>query len=82
MRCSKCGDSCGDDYKTRTKYRQEKNAGDCLKVILLQIYDLVFIHNFQVCEVIALILCLIKEHIVEDDEMEVKTQSKKRKSPK
>lgn len=77
MLCSKCSDSCGDDLKTRTKYRQEKNAGDCLKVILLQIYDLVFIHNFQVVEVKALINCLIKEHIVEEEEDTVKNSERK-----
>jgi hypothetical protein len=77
MRCSKCSESCGDDFKTRTKYREEKNAGDCLKVILLQIYDLVFIHNLQVAEVIALILCLVKEHVVEEDELSVKKKEKK-----
>lgn len=79
MRCSRCGDSCGNDYKTRTKYKEEKNAGDCIKVILLQIFDLVFVHNFQVSEVKALIDNTIKEHIIEEDEFEVKSKSNKKK---
>jgi len=79
MKCSSCGNSCGDDYKTRTKYREEENAGNRGKVILLQIYDLVFIDNFQISEVKALINCLIKEHIVEEDEVKSKIKVKKHK---
>lgn len=69
MRCSKCSESCGDDFKTRTKYREEKNAGNCTKVILLQLYDLAFIHNLQVAEIKALISTLIDTHIIETDEV-------------
>lgn len=68
MRCSKCSESCGDDFKTRTKYREEKNAGDRTKVILLQLYDLAFIDNLQVAEIKALLNVLIAEHIIEEDE--------------
>jgi len=69
MRCSKCNNSCGDDYKTKTKYSEEKNAGDCLKVILLQCYDLSGVHNLQNYEIKALIAALIDEHIIEEDEL-------------
>ena len=68
MRCSKCSESCGDDFKTRTKYREEKNAGNCTKVILLQLYDLCFIHNLQIAEIKALLNTLVDEHFTEVDE--------------
>ncbi len=68
MRCSKCSESCGIDHKTRTRYRQEKNPGDALKVILLQSYDLVFLWNLQKSEVKALLNNLIDEHIEETEE--------------
>jgi hypothetical protein len=70
VRCSKCNDSCGDDHKTRTKYREEKNAGDRGKVILLQIYDWVHVDNLQVAEVKALLNTLVDEHIQEVDHNE------------
>lgn len=70
MRCSRCNESCGDDFKTRTKYKEERNAGDALKVILLQIFDLTFKHNFQKAEVKALLNCLVDEHIEETDEID------------
>lgn len=70
MRCSKCSTSCGDDFKTKTKYKEEKNLGDRLKVILLQCYDAAFIDNLQISEIKALINNLIDEHIEEDDEHE------------
>lgn len=69
-RCSKCGDSCGDDFKTKTKYKQEKNVGDRLKVILLQVYDMSDVDNLQIYEMKALINALIDEHIEEHDEGE------------
>lgn len=68
-RCSKCSDSCGDDYKTKTKYKEEKNTGDRLKVILLQVYDMSSVDNLQVYEIKALINSLIDEHIEEHDEL-------------
>lgn len=67
-RCSKCSDSCGDDYKTRTKYKEEKNVGDRLKVILLQVYDMSDVDNLQIYEIKSLINSLIDEHIEEFDE--------------
>lgn len=67
-RCSKCGESCGDDYKTLTKYNEEKNLGDRLKVILLQVYDMAFIDNLQKYEIKAMLDALIEEHIEENDE--------------
>ncbi len=70
MRCSKCSASCGDDFKTKTKYRQEKNPGDRLKVVLLQIYDFMDVDNFQKAEIKALLNILVDEHILETDELE------------
>jgi hypothetical protein len=70
MRCGECSDSCGDDFKTKTKYKTEKNAGDRGKVILLQIYDWVHIDNLQKAEVKALLNTLVDEHIIEVDENE------------
>lgn len=67
-RCGKCSDSCGDDYKTNTKYKEEGNVGDRLKVILLQVYDMSSVDNLQVAEIKALVGNLIDEHIEEYDE--------------
>ncbi len=69
MRCSKCSDNCGDDIKTKTKYRQEKNAGDRQKVILLQIYDFVDVDNLQKAEIKALLNSLVDEHVIETEEI-------------
>ena len=60
----------GDDYNTCTKYATEYCVGDALKVILLQIYDMVEYENLQVAEIKALINCLVDEHIFEVDEAE------------
>ena len=68
MKCSNCSESCGDDYKTKTKYKEEKNVGDRLKVVLLQVYDMSAIDNLQVSEIKALFSNLIDEHIEEEDE--------------
>lgn len=70
MRCSNCSDSCGDDHRTRTRYKEEKNVGDRLKVILLQVYDMSDVDNLQVYEIKSLINSLIDEHIQEVDEYE------------
>lgn len=67
MKCTSCGQSCGHDFKTRTKYKEEKNLGDREKVILLQIYDMVFIDNLQVSGIKALLNTLVDEHIIETD---------------
>lgn len=67
-RCSKCSESCGDDYKTKTKYKQERNVGDRLKVILLQVYDMTDVDNLQVAEIKALISNVIDEHVLEYEE--------------
>lgn len=67
-RCTNCGDSCGDDYKTKTKYKQEKNVGDRLKVLLLQVYDMSNVDNLQVYEIKSLFNSLVDEHIEEYDE--------------
>jgi len=66
-RCSKCSDSCGDDFETETTYKEEKNVGDRLKNILLQVYDMSSIDNLQISEIKALISNLIDDHIEEDD---------------
>lgn len=68
-RCSKCSDSCGDDFKTLSKYKEEKNVGDRLKVILLQVYDMSDIDNLQIYEIKALVSALVDEHIEEHDEI-------------
>ncbi len=68
MKCSKCSNSCGDDFKTRTKYKEETNVGDRLKVVLLQIYDFIDIDNLQKSEIKALLNNLVDEHIEETDE--------------
>lgn len=67
--CPVCkASSCGDDYHTITKYKgPERSAGDRLKVIMLQVFDLSDIDNLQVYEIEALISALIKEHITEVD---------------
>ena len=79
-RCSKCSDSCGDDDKTLTKYAQEKNVGDRQKVILKQVYDMVDVDNLQLAEIMALVTCLIKEHVIEHDELDEVPE--KNKTPK
>lgn len=67
-KCSGCSDSCGDDYKTNTKYKEEKNVGDRLKVCLLQIYDMSGIDSLQISEIKVLLGNLIDEHIEEYEE--------------
>lgn len=60
----------GDDYNTRTKYiGPEYNLGDSLKVILLQIYDILEFENLQVHEIKALLEATVNEHIIETDEL-------------
>lgn len=57
----------GDDYATRTKYAREKNIGDRMKVILLQIYDMVDQDNLQIHEIKSLLNATVDEHIEEED---------------
>lgn len=68
-KCPVCkASSCGDDYHTITKYKgPEKAAGDRMKVIMLQVFDLISIDNLQAYEAKALISALIDEHIKEID---------------
>ena len=67
-KCPVCkATNCGDDYHTLTSYRREKRIGDRLKVILLQVNDMVDIDNLQVYEIKALIGALIDEHVSEQD---------------
>ena len=60
--------SCGDDYKTRTKFITEKNPGNALKLVLLVIYDLIFKWNLSKSEVKLLLCNLVDEHIEETSE--------------
>lgn len=66
--CKKCKQtSCGIDSHTNTRYKKERNVGDRLKVILLQVYDMVDEDNLQVAEIKTLLNCLVEEHIYETD---------------
>lgn len=66
-RCPVCkGSTCGDDSHTVTKYKgPEKATGDRMKVILLQVFDLLEYDNLQVAEIKALVNTVIDEHIGE-----------------
>jgi hypothetical protein len=67
-KCPICkSESCGDDYHTRTEYATEVAAGDRMKVILLQLNDLIDIDNLQIYELKALVMALIDEHFHEED---------------
>jgi hypothetical protein len=79
MRCSKCSNSCGDDFKTKTKYAEEDNLGDCLKVVLLQVYDMLEVHNLQKSEIKILLKNLVDEHIEEFDEVVEKPYKQRKK---
>lgn len=68
-RCSKCSDACGDDHKTLTVYTEEKNVGDRMKVILLQLNDMADVDNLQIAEMKALVNSLIDEHFYEEDDL-------------
>ena len=66
--CKKCKSaSCGDDSHTNTKYKLERNVGDRLKVVLLQVYDMVDEDNLQKAEIKSLLNTLVDEHIDEID---------------
>lgn len=66
-RCPVCkAATCGDDSHTVTKYKgPEKATGDRMKVILLQVFDLLEYDNLQVAEIKALVNTVIDEHIGE-----------------
>jgi len=68
-KCPVCkADSCGDDLHTVTKYLgPEKAAGDRMKVIMMQVFDMSDYDNLQKYEMKALICALIDEHIIEED---------------
>lgn len=67
--CPICGlNSCGDDSHTRTRYKTEQAAGDRMKVILLQLNDLIDIDNLQIYELKALVISLIDEHFEESED--------------
>ena len=60
--------SCGDDYHTVTQYAgPEKRAGDRLKVVLLQIFDMLEIDNLQISDIKSLLNTLVEEHIEETE---------------
>lgn len=65
--CLTCGDGvCGDDYHTVTKYiAPEIAVGDRMKVILLQIFDMVEYDNLQIHEIRALLIATLNEHVIE-----------------
>jgi len=69
-KCPVCkADSCGDDRHTVTRYcGPEKASGDRMKVIMMQIFDLVTYDNLQVYEVKALVNALIDEHLEESED--------------
>lgn len=71
-KCPVCkAPSCGDDSHTITKYKgPEASAGDVMKVILQQMYDLSDFHNLQKHEIIGLIKASLDEHLIEDDDDE------------
>jgi len=71
-KCPVCKEhSCGDDSHTRTKYKMEKSAGDRMKVVLLQLNDLIDVDNLQIYELKALVTALIDEHFQEIDNEEI-----------
>lgn len=70
-KCPVCNSSsCGHDLHTITKYKgPEKAVGDVMKVILLQIFDLIEIHNLQKHEILGLVKASLDEHVNETDEL-------------
>jgi len=60
-------ESCGNDFHTRSTYALERNVGDRLKNILLNVYDMSSYDNLQINEIKALINNLIDEHLFEVD---------------
>ena len=68
-KCPVCSSkNCGDDFHTKTRYKKEARCGDRLKVILLQVYDMVTEDNLQVYEIKNLINSLIDHHVEESNE--------------
>lgn len=56
----------GDDYNTRTKYAGAEHClGDSLKVILLQVYDILEYEGLQKYEIQSLLNALVDEHVYE-----------------
>lgn len=68
-RCPKCkAPSCGDDHHTVTRYvGPEKAVGDRMKVVMLQVFDMVDYDNMQAYEIKALINALVDEHVIEEE---------------
>lgn len=69
-KCKTCKSaSCGVDSHTVTKYKgPEAVIGDVMKVILLQMYDMIEVHNLQKHEVLGLIKASLDEHIIERED--------------
>ena len=65
---SKKYDHDGIDQHTRTKYETEYTINDSLKVILLQVYDILECEGLQKAEIKTLLNCLVDEHIEEIEE--------------
>jgi hypothetical protein len=60
----------GDDLNTRTKYQgPEYCLGDAMKVVLLQVYDMLEYDNLQKHEIKALLNATVDEHVREIDEL-------------
>jgi hypothetical protein len=63
--------SCGDDYKTKTKYKgPEKTPAASLSVCQSQIKDMLLIDWLDSETIYNLIKELVEEHIIEIDELE------------
>lgn len=56
-----------DDHYTRSRVEVEHSAGDCMKVVLLMVEQLMCIDNFQKNEIMALIESNIDRHFPEED---------------
>jgi hypothetical protein len=65
--------SCGDDYKTKTKYKgPEKTLGSALLVAETQIKDMFLIDGLDAQTIFNVIKDLVEAHIVEIDELDPK----------
>ena len=63
------GSSCGDDYKTKTKYKgPEKTIGDVIAVCEHQVSDMFLIDGLNADTIFNLIKDLVEIHIEEIDE--------------
>lgn len=62
--------SCGDDYKTRSKYKgPEKTLAACIEVCRHQIRDMINLDKLNAKTTFNLIKALVEYHIKEYDEL-------------